>query len=295
MENEGCSLWELNNANELFCDTASNSGIRSLQHTRNASSPYNLVTNFEQRIILRSPGSKHTLYGTIKTQNTKNATIEIQYFADRYSTTPISTENIGVTIAGNNPWAFYHKELTVPTTAAFFNLSLVTYIPDEGIAYTWFDNVGLICWETWGKFRLGQAIPFPNDYFFLQVKANHSINTITVNYTETTIGDSITSIENNLVGFSPKKNLTVWPNPANLMSVLQFSFTLQSTQKVKIVVYNLAGKEVAVVEERTLSAGYQQYTWNMISKTNSLLSPGVYILYVQGELESMNAKIVVSL
>ena len=132
MEDEGCTLWDLNSSGETFCDTSYQSGNRSIQHTRNENSPDNIVTNFEKTIICRSTSLKYSLTGYIKTQNAENVTIEVQYFSDRAGYYLLGTQNIGTLVDGNTPWTFYHKELSIPTGTNFFNIRLVSDVPDTG-------------------------------------------------------------------------------------------------------------------------------------------------------------------
>jgi poly-gamma-glutamate capsule biosynthesis protein CapA/YwtB (metallophosphatase superfamily) len=195
MEDEGCTLWDLNNSDENYCDTVAFSGIRSIQHKRDANNPYILVTNLEQKIICRSDTSKYSLVGYIKTDNTKNVIIEVQYFDNRNSTSPIGQENIGTYVNGNTSWTYYYKDLNVPIGTAFFDIRLNSGFPDAGVAYSWFDNVGIICWDEWGKYDIGQRIPFPNDYYYIQVRSPLNQGNIELNYSETVFYESLVEIK----------------------------------------------------------------------------------------------------
>jgi hypothetical protein len=190
MEDEGCTLWNLNSANENYCDTSAFSGERSIQHIRTSSSTSNIITNFEERIICPSNAEKYSICGNIKTQNGANVTIEIRYHTDRTGVVPLGTENIGVQIDGDTPWTFYHRELTIPAGTKFFDIRLSSGIPSSGSAYSWFDNVGVIRWDGWVDDEISQAIPTPNDYYFIQVKSSDYSGDITLNYSEAVQGPS---------------------------------------------------------------------------------------------------------
>jgi poly-gamma-glutamate capsule biosynthesis protein CapA/YwtB (metallophosphatase superfamily) len=185
MEDEGCTLWNLNSSNEDYCDTTAFSGERSIQQIRLSSSTSNIITNFEERIICPTDTMKYSLCGYIKTQNGANVTIEIRYHTDRTGITPLATETIGVQVNGNTPWTFYHKELTIPTGTKFFDIRLNSGIPNSGTAYSWFDNVSVVCWDGWADYEVSQTIPTPNDFYFIQVKSAGNPGNITLNYSET--------------------------------------------------------------------------------------------------------------
>ena len=192
MENEGCTLWDLNSANESYCDTAAFSGERSIQQMRTSSSTSNIITNFEERIICPSDATNYSLCGYIKTLNGANVTIEIRYHSDRTGIVALGTENIGVQVNGNTPWTFYHKELTFPAGTKFFDLRLNSGIPGSGTAYSWFDNVSVIRWEGWADYTISESIPTPNDYYFIQVKSSGSSEDVVINYSETGYGPAHT-------------------------------------------------------------------------------------------------------
>ena len=185
MEDEGCTLWNLNSSDEKYCDSVAFEGERSIQQRRDAGSPYNIITNFEERIICRSDTINYSLCGFIKTLNGANVTIEIKYYENRISGYPLGEENIGVLVTGDTPWTFYHQELTIPNGTEFFDIRLNSGVPNSGTALSWFDNVSLVSWDSWGEYDISQAIPIPNDYYFIQVKSQQNYDEIVVNYSET--------------------------------------------------------------------------------------------------------------
>jgi len=185
MEDEGCTLWNLNSSKESYCDTVACMGGRSIQHIRLASSSYNIVTNFEERIICPSDSINYSLCGYIKTQNGANVTIEVKYYEGRSGIGSLAVENIGVQIFGDTPWTFYHKELTIPAGTKFFDIRVNSGVPNSDTAFSWFDNVSLICWDEWADYNISQSIPTPNDYYFIQVKSSDNSDDITVLYSET--------------------------------------------------------------------------------------------------------------
>lgn len=198
MEDEGCTLWNLNSSNETYCDTAAFSGGRSIQHIRTVNSSTNIVTNFEERIICPSDTGQYSLCGYIKTQNGANVTIEVRYYQDRTGIVMLGSENTGTLVNGDTPWTFYHKELTMPAGTKFLDVRVNSGIPASGTALSWFDNVSLIRWDSWAEYDIGQTITAPNDFYFLQVRSSGNLGNITVNYSETGYGNSTHVIEADL-------------------------------------------------------------------------------------------------
>lgn len=188
-EDEGCSLWNVNSSDEWYDSTEVYAGNRSICHRRYPTSGDNIITNFEKNIKCNSNTSSHSLHGYIKTQNGADVTIEVRYYYSRYGSL-LGSENIGVEINGDSEWTFYHKELTLPTNTHFFDIRLNSNCPDTGVAFSWFDNVGIIEWSEWQSLDRNEDITNPNDYYFLQIKTNTEVDQAIVNYTETNYGET---------------------------------------------------------------------------------------------------------
>lgn len=228
MEDEGCTLWNLNSSDENYCDTVAFSGNRSIQQVRTSNSSTNIVTNFEERIICPSDTLKFSLCGYIKTQNGANVTIEIRYHVDRTGIVPLGTENIGVQINGYSPWTFYHRGLTVPAGTKFFDIRVSSGIPNSGTAYSWFDNVGVIRWDGWSVYEVSQTVPTPNDYYWIQVKSSVNSEDITLNYSEAIQGPAHTYeanlkviLEGAFNGLDMNTNFTTKPDLTGLFPLAQ--------------------------------------------------------------------------
>jgi len=185
MEDEGCTLWNLNSSKESYCDTVAYAGDRSIQQIRTESNSSNIVTNFEERIICPDDDIRYSLCAYIKTRNGSNVTIQVRYYESGTSSFPIDDENIGVQIDGDTPWTFYHKELTIPDECRYFDIRLYSGVPNSDTAFSWFDNVSLIRWDVWEDYDISQSIPTPNDYYFIQCNSLENSENIVVNYSET--------------------------------------------------------------------------------------------------------------
>lgn len=278
MENEGCTMWYLNNSNEVYCDTASYTGSRSLQHRREASSPYNLVTNLEQRIVCLSDTLKYTLCGYVKTENGNEVTVEILCYEDREGGILLSQENFGMLITGTTPWTFYSRNLNIPTGTKYFDVRLVSGIPASGTAYSWFDNVSLICWDNWTEAETAAAIPFPNDYYFLQIRSPQNPGEIMVEYTETVFDDQTVGVDQPEKPKVLTSGLTPnYPNPFNPETgPTNFSILLTDPGFVEVRVIDFLGRKVKVLTSSHLQPGAHQITWDGRNESGEFVDSGIY-------------------
>jgi poly-gamma-glutamate capsule biosynthesis protein CapA/YwtB (metallophosphatase superfamily) len=278
MEDEGCTLWDMNNSYEVYCDTVAFAGERSIQHRRDANSPYNLITNLEHRIICRSDTLNYSLCGYIKTLNGAGVTIEVQYYQDREGSIMLGDENIGVLVNGTTPWTYYHHDLTIPNGTAFFDVRLNSHIPNSGTAYSWFDNVSLICWDDWMDGSASQDLETPNDYYFLQVRSDQNTGNILINYAEMVFDEQTVNIN------SPAHPTTAvcelkqnFPNPFNPETgPTSLSFNLESGARVVVEIFDLKGKRVKVLTDADYQAGEQQLSWDGRNTKGEIVGSGVY-------------------
>ncbi len=288
MEDEGCTLWDLSSSNETYCDTVHYSGLRSIQHRVFSNSPSSIYTDMQQNIICRSVTSGYSLVGYIKTQNANNVTINVQYYDDRYSSVPLATDNISSVINGDTPWTYYYNDFNVSSGTQYFNIQLRSGIPASGTAYSWFDNVGIICWDDWGKFSIGQEIPIPNDYYFIQVRSSQVQGDIVVNYSETGLEQSPVEIKEPV---KIKNNLSQLeqnvPNPFNPASgSTSILFNIQNPEKVKITIFNIYGREINVLTEAFYQSGTHKIDWDGTNMNGERVSSGIYFY----QLETPNRK-----
>jgi len=81
--------------------------------------------------------------------------------------------------------------------------------------------------------------------------------------------EMVNGVQNNIVipeGFSLQQN---YPNPFNPSTTIRYS--LPSSSRVKLVVYDLLGREIAILVDEEQSAGWKETEWN--SKD---VSSGIY-------------------
>lgn len=282
MEDEGCSLWNLNSDNETLCDTVAFEGLRSIQQLRDENSPYNIVTNFEKRIVCLSDTLNYTLGGYIKTSNGANVTIEVQYFEDRTGGIPLGQESIDTLVNGDTPWSFYYKNLTVPPGTEFFDIRLNSDYPEAGVALSWFDNVSLVCWDNWDEYEIGETIPVPNNYYFLQVNASQSQDQIELNFSESVFEQLYVGIEKPEISEANEAFLKQnSPNPFNPSSgPTKISFHLAESSKIKLSIYDMQGQLIRVLAEDAFEAGNHELFWDG-KKSGRFVNSGVYFYRIE--------------
>ena len=170
-EDEGSSLWNLNSNNETLQDSIFRRGGTALSHIRSPNSPDNIVTNLEERIPFKNEYS-HTVHGFIKTENGKEVSIEVRCASGRTGES-LFTSSMGDSISGSFDWERYWGDIPSDEEANYFDLRLNSGVPDSGLALSWFDDVGLVEWDSL-KTLSGYPIliPHPNDYDYIQLFFN---------------------------------------------------------------------------------------------------------------------------
>lgn len=279
MEDEGCSLWDLNNSNETFCDSLAWEGLLSVQHIRNADAPSNLVTTLEKRMPCDPENISYSLCGYMKTQNAKDVTLQIQYFIDRTGSMMLAQEDVGISINGTTPWTFYSHELSVPSAAAYYTIRLNSGVPDSGIAYSWFDNVSVVSWSNWDDYTMMQPIAAPNDYYFMQVKSPSQHERITITYSETIFNPLSVGVEQPQSYAAQEATLKQnYPNPFNpFFGPTNISFRLEKAAAVRVEVYKLNGQKVASLTYKEYAAGLHTIYWNGKDVAGRVVAPGIYL------------------
>jgi poly-gamma-glutamate capsule biosynthesis protein CapA/YwtB (metallophosphatase superfamily) len=258
-EDEGCTLWEINNPDEFYDTTESFTGTRSLCQER-ASGLLSLYTNLEKRIKLYSNTSCYTLHARIKTENAVNAGVLLQFFESRTQYYPIGIENLGAEVSGTTDWTFYHNEFTVPSNAQYINLRLQSESPQSGEGNSWFDDVGLIEWTDWKDYNSISNVSYPNDYYWLQFKTSESVLNANVNYTQTNFSDIVNPT-----------NITVQsPNGGEVWIVDEIEDITWTSQNVNDVMIELStdnGATWATIESSVPNTG--TYTWTVATLDSS--------------------------
>jgi hypothetical protein len=258
-ENEGCTLWEINNTDEFYDTTESFTGSRSFCQNR-AAGFGSLYTNLEKRIKLYSNTSSYTLHAHLKTQNAASAGVLIQFFDSRTQVYPIGTEDLNGAVNGTTDWTFYHNEFTVPVNTQFINLRLQSNSSQSGVGKSWFDNVGLIEWTDWKDCNSVSNVSYPNDYYWVQFKTNTQVLNANVNYTETNFSNIVNPT-----------NITVQsPNGGEIWIVGEsedITWTSQNVNDVSIELSTDNGATWTTIESSMPNTG--TYSWTVAALDSS--------------------------
>lgn len=182
-EDEGANLWNLNSSDEMIDPEAGVDGRAALFQRRNANAGDNIVTNFQQRFLL-APDRPATLSAWIKTENAAQVSVEIRFYANRYTTDILAQSDLGVWLNGDHDWQKYETNISIPETAEFFDIRCNSGIPPFGEALSWFDNVSLIQWEPWFPWTEGETILWPNDYYAMQLTSGNAPDSAIVEFEE---------------------------------------------------------------------------------------------------------------
>jgi flagellar hook assembly protein FlgD len=67
-----------------------------------------------------------------------------------------------------------------------------------------------------------------------------------------------------------------YPNPFNPKTAV--SFSMESTQRVNISVYDMSGRRIAVLMDEEMPAGDHEVAWNGTDFAGNQMSSGVYLV-----------------
>jgi len=70
-----------------------------------------------------------------------------------------------------------------------------------------------------------------------------------------------------------------YPNPFNPVTKIEYG--LPEKGQVKIVIYDILGREVLTLVDGLQEAGYKTITWNGMNQTGRLISAGMYFYAIQ--------------
>ena len=81
-----------------------------------------------------------------------------------------------------------------------------------------------------------------------------------------------------------------YPNPFNPSTIIQYS--LPQAKKVRIVVYDISGKEIALLADKYQNAGTYNVTWNGNNNSGQPVASGIYFYTVQAGNYAQTKKMV---
>ncbi len=263
-EDEGSTMWNLNSIDEWYDDSLCHSGQRSLCLRRYESSGDNIITDLEGRLPC-DPNRSYTLCGWISTKSTNDATIQIRFYRYRYSGTHLSQQDVGTLVDGDTDWTFYQKELSVPSLSSYYNVRCSNDIPDSGVSYAWFDDIGVIEWKDWEPTLLPYSIPYPNDYRFLQISSTTFVDSGFVEYEETAFDRIETGVDaEEDIRYQLPLVFQNHPNPFTSKTTIRYYLPTVKGRltPISLEIYNVLGQKVAMLVSDSQKGGYSTVTWD---------------------------------
>lgn len=268
-ENEGSSLW----APSTYETDAPFDGLRSAKLSANAT--YIVSSTIPKKCKWYDNTVKYTLHGWVKTDNASYANIVIRYYSNRTSGGSIGSENISDGILGTSDWTYYHKELTIPANAYYYDIR-ITLTAGTSAATAWFDNVGLIEWTDWNETNAFSDIAWPNDYYFLQGRSSSALKSFCVSLVEKSFSHETRTASS--MAITAKPTLQISPNPFNPdTNILCY---LPEAAQTEIRIYNLKGQLVKQIVKDQLPAGRHSFAWNGRDADNRAVASGVYFFRI---------------
>lgn len=287
-EDEGSTLWNLNQPDEFY-DSVAYTGARSLCQRRTFGSGA-ITTNLEERIPCYSDSTSYSLAVHIKTQLAADAGMSIRFYRYRTGSSLLGTADLDTLVDGTTEWHHYWNDFTPADLTTFFDVVMSSTGPSaDSAGRAWFDDAALIEWEPWQAFNGPASVVIPNDYYWLQVRTQGSLDSAWISYDEMAY-DSIPhhaseSSSSSAVGFA------VYPNPGRGRFTIRFTAT---GAWLRLAAYNAIGQRVRTLADGAPPPGIQRLFWDGRDDRGRTLGAGVYFLRLETPPQEAVQKIIVS-
>ncbi|MBC8204524.1 MAG: CapA family protein [FCB group bacterium] len=183
MEDEGATLWELDNVWVTYDNQVSYTGQRSICLKRNSYQSYMAYVVLEDRFSL-DLSKDYTICGYVKTANADSARITIRYYVSRTGAF-VDDEILAGPLTGTQDWTYFSYDLRPPPEGDFGNFMLVNTPPAEDDGYFWVDDLKLIMWDDeWNSIPVD--VEHPNNYRFFRLMGESEADSVKVSYIEKT-------------------------------------------------------------------------------------------------------------
>jgi len=287
-EDEGSTMWLFDQADEFY-DTIPYRGERSLCQVRPEGSGLR-ITNLENRMVCYSDSTPYTLYCHIKTDNGDSVTAAIRYYSTRTGYTPRGTIGLGIEVNGTTDWAFSHKGFTPPDGSRFYDVRLLSRGPDTGgQGRAWFDDIGVIEWGEWQSLDSPTLVPAPNDYYWVQIRADTETPAAELSYQEVIYEPGVAVCDRSALQPATRA-FRVHPNPTRALPAIRYDLT--RTVRVVLRIYNALGQEVRTLVDGTQARGPKTITWDGHDNRGRVLGSGTYFCRLQVGRHGQSRKII---
>ena len=228
------------------------------------------------------PALEHSAVGWLHAENAAESRIMVRFYADRYSSSSLSSTDLATRFTGNCDWTEQWVDLDTPSNATYFELRCGTEPPDTGTGLTWFDDLAMIEWEDW---KTGGDIMAPNNYRFVQVRSATELAEAQLTVTETIYGDPNTGFEAGDGPPRPTASLQARPNPFNPRTTILLDLPRGGVADARVAIHDLRGRQVALLHQGPLAGEKVTLAWDGRSNRGRALSSGIYL--VRAELDGL--------
>jgi len=280
-EDEGATFWDDNTSDEWLDETRFHSGKRSLALQRESSDSGQTGTDLEKHLPC-DPALEHSAVGWLHAENAAESRIMVRFYADRYSSSSLSSTDLATRFTGNCDWTEQWVDLDTPSNATYFELRCGTEPPDTGTGLTWFDDLAMIEWEDW---KTGGDIMAPNNYRFVQVRSATELAEAQLTVTETIYGDPNTGFEAGDGPPRPTASLQARPNPFNPRTTILLDLPRGGVADARVAIHDLRGRQVALLDQGPMAGENVTLAWDGRSNRGRALSSGIYL--VRAELDGL--------
>lgn len=281
MEDEGCSLWNLNSNYEDYDTDVYHNGARSIRQ-ETWSGNDGVTVNFEERFKCYNDSARVTLHGWIRTMNADQATLQLHWYNNRDSYYPVRSDQLDASISGTTDWTYYWSEFYPPENGNYYNLHLYSeFSGNQGS--NWFDDVGLIEWSEWIPVtELPQMIDHPNDYRYVQVKSASFEATASVMWSEAAYREiPEIPVDGNDDANAPAVARLEHNRPNPFNPITDIPFSLPRAGKATVEIFNIRGQRVRTLVDEALEPGSHTVQWQGRDNDGNPLSSGVYFYRLQ--------------
>jgi poly-gamma-glutamate capsule biosynthesis protein CapA/YwtB (metallophosphatase superfamily) len=288
-ENEGSAQWLLNQSDERY-DTFALRGLRSLRQTR-ATGSGQLLTNLANREPSDSASSSCSVYGSIRTENARNANVAVRCYSSRAGGAVLGARGTD-SVSGTADWGFRYRDFSRIANTAYYDICLLSDAPVSDTGRSWFDDVGIIEWGGWQTLSSPTAIPAPNDYYWIQVRTPDSITDAEVVYQEATFNAPQSAIRSPQLssGGQSLRSFRISPNPCRTATLLRYNLTRES--RVVLRVYNALGQEVRTLVNGLQPACVATVVWDGRDNLGRVMGAGTYFCRLQVSGQEQTRRIV---
>jgi len=270
-EEGGHHMWSLNSSGEWLDDQVYFEGAHSLILHREHNAGDNVVTVL-RRHLPAADTLRYNINGWMRTENAHDARFMIRFYEDRYTWNQLASVDMGEAVEGTSDWTYFAADCHAPEGARYFNPRCNLDRPGSGDAYAWFDDLRVVEWLPFEPLELPLAVPYPNNYRFVQIRVPTSADSAHVVYEETRLSDGgYASIPDRNDRAPVSVRLSgASPNPFRGETTIRYR--LGGAARVDLEIFDLNGRLV----EQLARGEVQRPGWHRISWEAPGRAAGVY-------------------